>query len=197
MSEFRSVGDVLNGIQHGSAQGKLLAATGAMWALAAMEVLLISFGLPTMTETWSLSGTAAGILGSASLGGMVLGSPIGSPIGGRLADRYGRVRPLRLMVALYAVSAGLTALATGVLSASGLRFLTGIGIGGTATATTVYLSEHLTDDRRDRYLMYVDAFWAIGSSASVVLAWLLLTPAMLPATPGPIDRWRYLFVFGA
>lgn len=193
MSEFRSVGDVLNGIQHGPAQRKLLAATGATWALAAMEVLLISFALPTMTETWSLSGTAAGILGSASLGGMVLGSPIG----GRLADRYGRLRTLRLMVALYAVSAGLTALATGVVSASVLRVLTGIGIGGTATATTVYLSEHLADDRRDRYLTYLDAFWAIGSIASVVLAWLLLTPAVLPATPGPIDRWRYLFVLGA
>lgn len=187
------VGEVLTRIPRGPVQRNVLVATGTAWALAAMEVLLISFTLPTMTAVWGLSGTAAGVLGSASLGGMVLGSPLG----GRLADSYGRLRTLQLMVAVYAVSAGLTALSGGLYSATLLRFLTGIGIGGTATATTVYLSEHLADGDRGRYLTYLDAFWAIGSIAAVLLAWMLLTPFAFSMPASGFEHWRLIFVVGA
>lgn len=193
MSSPLPIGDVLARIPRGVAQRNVLAATGTAWALAAMEVLLISFTLPTMTEAWGLSGTAAGVLGSASLGGMVLGSPIG----GRLADSHGRLRTLQLMVVVYAVSAGLTALAGGVYTATLLRFLTGVGIGGTATTTTVYLSEHLADDVRGRYLTYLDAFWAVGSIVAVVLAWVLFTPFAISVPVGRFEHWRLLFAIGA
>lgn len=193
MATDRTVGDALDRVPVGPAHRRILAVTGAAWAFAAMEVLLVSFTLAPMRDLWGLSGAAAGLLGSASLVGMVAGSWLG----GVLADRAGRLRTLQVMVAGYAVAAGLTAAADGYHVAVLLRILTGVGIGGTATAATVYLSEHLPSAKRGSYLTYLDAFWAFGTIAAVGAAWLLLGPPADRLTPAGVDDWRFLFALGA
>lgn len=188
------VGEVLDGIPLGAYHRRLLGITGLAWALAAVEVLLISFTLPAMTDVWSLTGAQAGMLGSASLLGMVFGSALT----GRFADRSGRVTAFQLMVSIYAVAAGATALAVGFYTAVACRIATGVGIGGTATVATAYLSEHLPTDGRGRYLTYLDSFWAGGTIISVVAAWVFLSgarDALLDATGVP--GWRLLFLAAA
>lgn len=192
MPDTIAVGDVLDRIPTGPAHRAVLLVTGAAWGFAAMEVLLISFTLPVMTETWGLSGSAAGLLGSASLAGMV----VGSWLGGTLADRHGRRTTLQAMVAGYAIASGLTALAGGFEVTLALRVVTGVGIGGTATAATVYLSEHLPTANRGSYLTYLDAFWAVGTIAAVLAAWALLGDLLPFGTPGGVSDWRFLFAIG-
>jgi putative MFS transporter len=193
-SDPTPVGEVLDRIPIGPYHRRLLGVTGAAWALAAVEVLLISFTLPVMTETWGLSGAEAGVLGSASLLGMVFGSALS----GRFADRNGRVGALRAMVAVYALSAGITALSVGFYTAVACRVATGVGIGGTATVATTYLSEHLPTKGRGRYLTYLDSFWAGGTIVSVVAAWIFLAGARdaLQAATG-VPGWRLLFLAAA
>ena len=187
-----SVGTALNRIPYGRFHRRVLALTGIAWALAAMEVLLISFTLSRMITAWGLTGSQAGALGSASLIGMVLGS-VG---GGRLADRWGRVTTFQAAVLLYGLAAGLTALAVGYHSAFFLRVVTGVGIGATATVATTYLSEHLPTEGRGRYLTYLDTFWAIGTILAVVTAWVVLSPTGTPMVDATgVDDWRLLFLF--
>lgn len=190
-----SVSEVIDRIPVGRYHHRLLAICGSAWAFDGMEVIVISFTLPALIAAWGLSGLSAGLLGAASLMGMIAGNWGW----GYYADRYGRKRAFQWTVLTYSVFAGLTALAVGFYSGFALRFLTGVGLGGALAVDTSYLSEHLPTERRGRYLVYLDAFWPIGNLMAVGLAWVFLS--VLPsggtvAVPlvGDVAGWRLLFV---
>jgi putative MFS transporter len=194
-----SVAQVMDRIPVGRFHRKLLAICGSAWAFDGMEVIIISFTLPILIDAWSLSGLSAGLLGAASLMGMILGNWGW----GWYADRYGRKGAFQWTVLTYSLFAGLTAFATGFGSGFALRFLTGVGLGGALAVDTSYLSEHLPTDRRGRYLVYLDAFWPLGNLLAVGLAWTFL--AAIPgesgtvALPmlGEVAGWRLLFASAA
>ncbi|MFC4550873.1 MULTISPECIES: MFS transporter [Halorussus] len=194
-----TVSQVMDRIPVGRFHRRLLAICGSAWAFDGMEVIIISFTLPVLIGAWGLSGLTAGLLGSASLMGMILGNWAW----GRYADERGRIDAFQWTVLTYSLFAGLTAFATGFYSGFALRFLTGVGLGGALAVDTSYLSEHLPTDRRGRYLVYLDAFWPLGNVLAVVLAWLFLsalaTPAGTVAVPvlGAVAGWRLLFASAA
>jgi putative MFS transporter len=198
-SESVSVSQVLDRIPVGRFHRRLLAICGSAWAFDGMEVIIISFTLPVLIGAWGLSGLSAGLLGSASLMGMILGNWGW----GWYADHRGRVDAFQWTVLMYSVFAGLTALAVGFYSGFALRFLTGVGLGGALAVDTSYLSEHLPTERRGRYLVYLDAFWPVGNILAVALAWLFLSalssPAGTVAIPGigAVAGWRLLFASAA
>jgi putative MFS transporter len=192
------VSEVLDRIPVGAFHRRLLAICGSAWALDGMEVIIISFTLPVLIEAWTLSGLAAGLLGAASLMGMV----IGNWGWGWYADRWGRQAAFQWTILVYGVFTGLTAFAIGFYSGVALRFLTGVGLGGALAVDTSYLSEHLPTDRRGRYLVYLDAFWPVGYILAVGLAWVFL--AALPSggviilpVVGAVAGWRLLFASAA
>jgi putative MFS transporter len=191
-----SVSRLVDQIPVGRFHHRLLAICGSAWAFDGMEVIIISFTLPVLIDAWALSGLTAGLLGSASLMGMI----VGNWGWGWYADQRGRIDAFQWTVLTYSVFAGLTALATGFYSGFALRFLTGVGLGGALAVDTSYLSEHLPTESRGRYLVYLDAFWPIGNILAVVLAWLFLSalasPAGTVAVPfvGAVAGWRVLFL---
>ncbi|WP_115865257.1 MFS transporter [Halorussus litoreus] len=192
--ESVTVSQVIDRIPVGRFHRRLLAICGSAWAFDGMEVIIISFTLPVLIGAWELSGFAAGLLGSASLMGMIAGNWLW----GWYADEYGRVDAFQWTVLSYSVFAGLTALATGFYSGFALRFLTGVGLGGALAVDTSYLSEHLPTDRRGRYLVYLDAFWPLGNVFAVVLAWVFLSALPTGGTialpvVGAVESWRLLF----
>ncbi len=193
-----SISQVLDRIPVGAFHRRLLAICGSAWAFDGMEVIIISFTLPILVGAWGLSGLSAGLLGAASLMGMI----VGNWGWGWYADQYGRIGAFQWTVLTYSVFAGLTALAVGFYSGFALRFLTGIGLGGALAVDTSYLSEHLPTDRRGRYLVYLDAFWPIGNLLAVLLAWLFLSVLTTDGTIGvpvfgEVAGWRLLFVASA
>jgi putative MFS transporter len=194
-----SVSQLVDRIPVGRFHHRLLAICGSAWAFDGMEVIIISFTLPVLIGAWELTGLSAGLLGSASLMGMI----VGNWGWGWYADRYGRKPAFQWTVLSYSVFAGLTALAVGFYSGFALRFLTGVGLGGALAVDTSYLSEHLPTDRRGRYLVYLDAFWPLGNILAVVLAWTFLAalagPGGAVAVPGigPVEGWRLLFLSAA
>ena len=195
-TSITNVSRALDSVPIGAFHRRLLGICGAAWAFDGMEVILISFTLTVFTGVWNLSGLSAGLLGSASLMGMV----VGNWAWGSYADRYGRKRAFQATVLTYAVFTGLTALAWGFGSAFVLRFLTGVGLGGALAVDTTYLAEHLPSDVRGRYLVYLDAFWPLGNALAVVLAWIFLgamgDAVSLPVV-GTVAGWRLLFVAAA
>jgi len=194
-----SVSQVIDQIPVGRFHHRLLAICGSAWAFDGMEVIIISFTLPVLIGAWGLTGLSAGLLGSASLMGMI----VGNWGWGWYADRYGRKPAFQWTVLTYSLFAGLTALAVGFYSGFALRFLTGVGLGGALAVDTSYLSEHLPTNRRGRYLVYLDAFWPIGNIIAVVLAWVFLSALTDPAGAialsgvGPVAGWRILFLSAA
>jgi putative MFS transporter len=194
-----TVSQVMDRIPVGRFHHRLLAICGSAWAFDGMEVIIISFTLPVLISAWGLSGLSAGLLGSASLIGMIAGNWVW----GWYADERGRIDAFQWTVLTYSLFAGLTAFATGFYSGFALRFLTGVGLGGALAVDTSYLSEHLPTERRGRYLVYLDAFWPLGNVLAVVLAWLFLSalagPAGTVSVPvlGAVAGWRLLFASAA
>lgn len=165
----------------GKFQYRLFIIFGLVWAADAMQVLAIGFSVPSIAKTFGVSIPAALQTGTLFFVGML----IGAFVFGRLADRIGR-RPV-LMIAILIDAAG------GVASAFApslewlffLRLLTGIGVGGTLPVDYTMMAEFLPSDRRGRWLVLLESFWAVGTIAIAVLA--LFAEGMGP------DAWRTIF----
>ncbi|MFB6184241.1 MAG: MFS transporter [Haloarculaceae archaeon] len=192
MVERAPVGDVVDDIPIGRFHWLVMGILGSVWAAMGVSVLGISFTLPTFIETWNLSGFTAGVLGSASLVGMILGNSLG----GRYADRAGRKRTLVAGVVTFSVFTALTGLAVGFYTAVGFRLLTGVGLGGTLVAGASYVTEHMPSITRGRSVTYLEACFSLGSFATVAVAWLVLSELSTDGTLWGVDAWRIFFAIG-
>lgn len=188
-----TVADAVDAIPVGKYHRRLLIVTGALIGFAAVEILIVSFVLPTLVEQWELSGVQAGVLGSAGLVGLT----IGNPVGGWAADRWGRVDALRVSVIGYSAFAAITALSVGFFSATAARFLAGLFVGASITVDVSYLTEHLPSPHRGRYLVYLEVFWPLGTVLGTALAWVVLLGLAVDGSVVGIDAWRLLFLVTA
>ncbi|WP_448594735.1 MFS transporter [Thermoflexus hugenholtzii] len=191
----------------GRFQYKLMAICGAGWAADAMEVLLISFALPAIRQEWGLSTAQAGLLGTA----IFLGMLAGAWFWGTLSDRIGRKLGFILTVLIDSGFGLLSAFSPNFATLVLLRALTGFGVGGTLPVDYAIFAEYLPRKQRGRYLVYLEAFWALGALVAAGLAWLIVPrvgwrPLLaISALPGLIVFWirryvpespRFLLVHG-
>jgi putative MFS transporter len=156
---------------------------GLGWAADAMEVLLISFVLPAVGEEWGLSNTQKGLLGTA----VFLGMLVGAWGWGWISDRIGRKTGFISTVAIDSIFGLLSAFSPSFIWLLILRALTGVGVGGTLPVDYSIFAEYLPAKKRGRYLVLLEAFWALGSIAAAGLAWLIV----------PRFGWRWLLVVSA
>ena len=109
----------------------IIAIMVALNALDGFDILSISFAAPYITTDWGISMGTLGIVLSAELFGMA----VGSIFLGNVADRIGR-RPLLLIcLGVMALGMYLASLATGVSDMLVYRVFTGLGIGGMLAGT--------------------------------------------------------------
>lgn len=186
------VGEVIDRIPIGRFHWQLMAVMGSIWAAMAVGTLSISFVLPTFIDIWDLSGFSAGLLGSASLVGML----VGNSVGGWYADRSGRRRTIVMTVVVFSVFSALTGLSVGFYSAFLFRFLTGLGLGGALVAGASYTTEHLPTARRGRYVTFLEAFFSVGSIVTVTSAWVILSVLPTGDQLFGIAAWRVFFAIG-
>jgi putative MFS transporter len=156
---------------------------GIGWAADAMEVLLIAFVLPAIIKEWGLSAGQAGLLGTAIFLGM-LG---GAWFWGTISDYIGRKLGFQLTVLIDSVFGFLSALSPSYAWLVVFRTLTGFGVGGTLPVDYSIFAEYLPRDKRGRYLVYLESFWAIGTIVAAGLAWLIV----------PRFGWRVLLALSA
>ncbi|MGQ3675440.1 MFS transporter [Xanthobacter sp. TB0139] len=165
----------------GTFQYRLFVIFGLVWAADAMQVLAIGFSVPSIARTFDISIPAALQTGTMFFIGML----IGAFVFGRLADRIGRRPVLMIAILIDAVGGIASAFSPSLEWLFFLRLLTGIGVGGTLPVDYTMMAEFLPSDRRGRWLVLLESFWAVGTIAIAVLA--LFAEGMGP------DAWRTIF----
>lgn len=151
-------------------------------ALDGFDVLAMAFTANGVTKEFGLTGSELGVLLSAGLIGMAIGSLCLAP----LADIIGR-RPM-ILVSVGAAGAGmlLAAMAGSMMQLGIWRFLTGLGVGCILACTNVIASEYSSKQRRGLSISIYTAGYSIGATIGGAAA------VYLQSQYG----WRSVFVFG-
>ncbi|MFN3346446.1 MAG: MFS transporter, partial [Candidatus Bipolaricaulaceae bacterium] len=175
--------EALEHVGFGPFQVRLLLLCGAIWAAVAMDVLVVSFALPSLRQEWALSPTQAGLLASAAFWGML----VGAWFWGIVADRVGRRRVLAITIIVENVFTLFASLAPSFPVVLVMRALIGFGMGGALPADYALFAEFLPVDRRGRNLVLMEGFWAVGALAAAGAAWAVI----------PKFGWRPFFALAA
>ena len=165
----------------GRFQYRIFMIFGLVWLADAMQVLSIGFSAPSIAKTFGLTMPQALQTGTLFFVGML----IGAFVFGRLADRIGRRPVLMMAVVIDACFGVASAFAPDFTWLLALRFLTGIGVGATLPVDYTMMAEFLPSDRRGRWLVLLESFWALGTICLAVLA--------LWAVQWGDDAWRVIF----
>lgn len=165
----------------GRFQRRLFVIFGLVWLADAMQVLSIGFSAPSIAATFGITVPQALSTGTLFFIGML----IGAFAFGRLADRIGRRPVLLIAVVLDAICGVASAFAPDLQWLLVLRFLTGVGVGGTLPVDYTMMAEFLPANRRGRWLVLLESFWAVGTICLAVLA-------LIAASYGN-DAWRIIF----
>ena len=91
--------------------------------LDGMDVMVISYAAPSLTEEWEIPATLLGVVFSAALLGMAVGSMVLAP----RADLIGRRRMILICILVMGGGVLATAAATEVWHLVVLRFASGLG----------------------------------------------------------------------
>lgn len=165
----------------GKFQYRLFVIFGLVWLADAMQVLSIGFSAPSIAKTFGKTVPEALQTGTFFFIGML----IGAFVFGRLADRIGRRPVLMIAVVIDAFAGVASAFAPEFAWLLVLRFITGIGVGGTLPVDYTMMAEFLPSDRRGRWLVLLESFWAVGTIFLAILA--------LVAVSWGDDAWRVIF----
>jgi len=165
----------------GKFQYRLFVIFGLVWLADAMQVLSIGFSAPSIAKTFGITMPQALQTGTFFFVGML----IGAFVFGRLADRIGRRPVLMMAVVIDACFGVASAFAPDFTWLLVLRFMTGIGVGATLPVDYTMMAEFLPSDRRGRWLVLLESFWAFGTIFLAILA--------LYAVQWGDDAWRVIF----
>ncbi|MFQ6085150.1 MAG: MFS transporter [Candidatus Bathyarchaeia archaeon] len=151
-----------------------------IYAFTGMNVMLIAATLPAIIGEWNLNLVVAGTLASSGYLGMF----VGALSCGFLADLFGRKKAILLTLVMMATFTGLCSISWDVVSMSVLRFLAGIGLGGSLPQPGVYISEYVPAKNRGTFLGMTESSWVYGALLAILFPFFLL----------PTYGWRLTFL---
>jgi MFS transporter, AAHS family, benzoate transport protein len=132
---------------------------------------------------WHLSPAAAGMIGSWTLVGLMVGLAAAGP----MTDRIGRRRLLMAGVLWFSVGSIVCALATSPTFLGAARFVTGIGMGGVVPSAVALSVEYAPKGRRQLYNALTLTGYSMGGIVCALLAIALIRE----------HGWRLLYALGA
>lgn len=135
---------------------------------------LVIYGsvLPHLMREWQLTPQIAGLLGAASLMGMMLGAMTL----GMAADKFGRKNIIIACTILSSLAVVMNGFAHDTTTFFICRLLTGIGLGGAVPNLVTIIKEMAPSMYRNRLINFVLAFYGVGAIISG-LSGLFLIPA--------------------
>lgn len=177
--------DVEMTLEHRPMTSFQVAAVGICMILNAIDgfdVLAISFAAPGIAEDWGLLPAELGLLFSAGLAGMTVGSLLIAP----LADRVGRRWMTLASLAGVTVGMLLSAACQGWAQLGAARVLTGLGIGAMLPSLTTIVAEYTSARRRALAVSVMSTGYPIGATVGGLAAVLVV---------GQLG-WRSIFALG-
>ena len=147
--------------------------------LDGMDVLVISYTAPAISKAWEIGPEALGVVFSAGLLGMTLGTLLIAPY----ADKIGRKNMILLSAILMGFGIYLTAFAADINMLMIYRFISGIGIGCMLASTAALTAEYTPNKTRDFWVSFVVSGYPVGAVLSGLVAARVI----------PNDGWEQMF----
>jgi MFS family permease len=168
---------------------RALTFAGLGWMFDVYDSFVLSLTIPALVAAFALTKAEAGAIGSILAGGLI----VGGIIMGGVADRIGRVKALYVSILIYSVFTAATAIAPSASWVGFLRFMGGLGMGGTWTSGAALVAE--TWDPRHRGKG--GALMQMGLPFGSILA--IGVTALITNLQGPLEAggWRTVYALGA
>ena len=160
----------------------IIAVAAAGFFFDSFDIVIVSYALPVIKQEFALDPKQLGLIGSAALAGM----GIGSWFWGWVADRWGRRVVFAATVLTFSLCTGIAGLSLSLGFMIGARFLTGLGLGGMVPIDQALVAEFAPARIRGRVSAMLPLCWPIGIFAAAG-AGLLIVPNL---------GWRWLFALG-
>jgi putative MFS transporter len=160
----------------------IIAVAAAGFLFDSFDITIVGYALPKIRQEFGLSPTEVGLVGSAALAGM----GVGSWCWGWVADKWGRRVVFAATVLMFSVFTGVAGLATSLGFLIGARFLTGLGLGGMVPIDQALVTEYAPARIRGRVAAMLPLSWPLGYFSAAGMALLLV----------PHVGWRWLFAIG-
>lgn len=177
------VGDTLDGGGSWSLRAKAPWLIGFLMLFDSWDSVVIAYTLPVLISEWKLQPFQSGLLISAGYGAQFLGAIVF----GSLAERYGRLPVMKMLVLVMSVLALACAMAGDYNQLIVLRALQGLAIGGALPVSICYINEIAPTPTRGRFFGTFQFLMTSGFGLAGLLgAWLI-----------PVYGWRIMFAIGA
>ncbi|GAB9467800.1 Metal ion transporter [Globisporangium polare] len=157
--------------------------TGGAWAISAMQTLVFAYLLRSIQEDLPMDTAQKAFVN----GSVMIGAFLGSFIFGNFADMYGRKQIVIASFSLGTIGCALCAVSPNIEVLAVCRFIAGLGLGGEQPVMSSLILELSPERVRGRMLVYLDAFWAIGSIFALLLAYEV----------EPLIGWRWVSALNA
>lgn len=149
-----------------------------VYVFDSLEIKILSYVLPGISEEYGITPVRAGLLATATL----LGMGLSGPAMGWVADNKGRKFALSACLALFvALTAAIYYIPSFELFIL-LRFIAGVGLGGVWSVLSAYVTETWPKHHRGKAIAFVLAAYPIGSASAAQLSAFVL------------PNWRLLFL---
>ncbi|HEY1869069.1 MAG TPA: MFS transporter [Candidatus Cybelea sp.] len=140
----------------------------------------IGLALVTLTPRFHLDAITTGLIGAATLFGIL----VGAPVFGHLTDRHGRRILMIADLCTFVVVAIAQIFATNVWELIAMRFVLGLAIGADYPIATAIIAEFMPAKIRGAALSAVEAIWFLGAAVAYVAGFALLAT-------GP-NSWKWI-----
>lgn len=156
---------------------------GVIMLFDSWDAVAVAYAMPTMSSEWNLNPLLMGFIISAGYAGQF----IGAVTIGAVAERFGRMPVLNIMIVLMGALAVGTAFAPDYHSMLVIRFVQGIAIGGALPVSVTYINELAPTKIRGNYFALYQVLCMSGyACAAVSSTWIV-----------PHLGWRWLMGLGA
>jgi AAHS family 4-hydroxybenzoate transporter-like MFS transporter len=176
------VGDAIDCGAWGGYQKRVLLLVALTVIFDGLDIQILGLAIPSLMKEWNSTRAVFSPVFALSLIGMTLGTVLGGEIG----DRFGRRVGIIASVLWFGIITAFTALATDVTTLSVLRFLAGLGLGGTLPNSSALTAEMTPLRWRAQGVMLTILCVPLGSMLGGLMGTAIL----------PTMGWRALFVAG-
>lgn len=163
-------------------QKLVLTSSSLGFGLENMDVLFLSFTMSSVIASLHISAGAAGLIGTITNWGMLLGGVLF----GMLGDRFGRVKTFTYTIFVFALATALMSIANNITSIYIFRFIAGIGAGGEYGLGITLISEAFPKKELGRMSSIASIGGQVGAVAAAILAAFVI----------PSLGWHALYLFG-